>query len=75
MNYFRRIVNAVWKKESVESSVPKIPRVYVCPCGWGELKEFNEKGEGYIRFDNGGGQIVRNWDHFMNLVSQIETDT
>jgi len=61
------------KKDSYEKE-PKQLRVYVDSCGWGTLTSFNEKGEGYIAFDDMGGQIVRNWDHFMNMVSVFESE-
>lgn len=73
MKWMRNILKANFSKEPVESKEPANPNVYVPSCGWGTLTDFDAKGNGYIKFRDGSGQIVRNWDHFLDMVQIIET--
>ncbi len=73
MKFYRQIKQALFQKKKPEYKEPEKIKVYVENCGWGFLEDFNAKGKGYIRFESGGGQIVRNWDHFLNMVEVIET--
>lgn len=72
MKWHRKITAAIFQEEEPESDSPKKPRVYLNDCGWGILQDFSADGSGYIKFDNGGGQIVRNWNHFLEMVEIIE---
>lgn len=76
MKWFRRITKASYQEKDPQYSEPKTIRVYVSgeACGWGELTDFNVKGDGYIKFDKGSGQLIRNWDHFLSMVEIIETE-
>lgn len=70
---YRRIKEVMYKPEDPDLKKPIRIRVYVPDCGWGVLEEFNESGNGYIKFDDGGGTIVRNWENFFNMVQIIDT--
>ena len=73
MKWHRQITSAFYAKKDPQSNEPKNIRVYSPACGWGELTEFSSKGDGYIKFDSGGGQLVRNWEHFLDMVEKIDT--
>ncbi len=62
-----------YTKKDPQFSQPKGLRVFIS-SGWATLTEMNELGVGYLKIDNGGGQLVRNWEHFFNMVEVIETD-
>lgn len=74
MKWHRKITAAIFQKEEPESKPPKEPRVYVNGCGWGVLQDFSSDGDGYIKFDDGSGQIIRNWNHFLKMVEIIEIE-
>jgi len=73
MKWIRQITSCIFNKEEPSFPTHDKPRVYVPNCGWGVLSSFDATGSGMIHFEEGGGQIVRNWDHFFDLVEQIET--
>lgn len=73
MKWHRKITSALFQKEDPEDSPAKKPKVYV-NGDWGVLQDFSASGDGYIKFDNGSGQIVRNWNHFLEMVQKIETE-
>lgn len=73
MKWMRCIKEAFYTKEEPQFKTPIEPEVYVPSCGWGVLRDFTAKGSGYIKFQNGSGQIVRNWDHFLGMVEIIKT--
>lgn len=73
MKWFRKVFCASYEQEEPQFNKATTPRVYVKGCGWGELTQFTEKGDGYIKFDSGGGQLIRNWNHFFELVVMFET--
>lgn len=74
MKWFRKITKVSYEKEEPQNTGPKTIRVYVPSIGWGDLKEFDVLGKGYISFDKGGGQLVKNWDQFLKIVEIIETE-
>jgi hypothetical protein len=73
MRWMRKILSCEFTKEKEEEIEPKSTRVYSPACGWGTLNEFKEDGTGHIEFDCGGGQIIRDWNHFLNMITIIET--
>lgn len=73
MKWIRKILQCSFNKEEIQYRDQMSPKVYVGTCGWGILRDFDHKGAGYIQFDSGGGQIIRNWDHFFDIVESIET--
>ncbi len=72
--WHRKIKETFFLKEDADLKEPKNVRVYIPSCGWGELTDFSPNGNGYVKLDNGGGQIIRNWDHFLDCVITIQTD-
>ena len=69
--WFRKISQATFTKEESGWN-PKPLRVFTT-CGWGTLTEFDHTGKGYIKYDSGGGSLVRDWNYFLNLVQIMET--
>lgn len=72
MKWYRKITQCLFQKEEADWN-PKPLRVFTV-CGWGTLTEFDHTGKGFISFDVGGGQLVRDWNHFFNLVQLTETE-
>ena len=73
MRWIRKIGKIIYRKKDIEEIIPKFVRVHTGGGHWGELTEFNANGYGYIKYDEGGGQLVKSWDHFFNIVQEIDT--
>jgi hypothetical protein len=71
----RKIFSCCLQKADPEAEEPKPLNVFVPSCGWGVLSEIDAKGRGYINFASSGGQLVRNWAHFFDMVTQIDMES
>lgn len=74
MKWIKRILAAEFIEE--KQSVKKKQKLKV-KCGsssWGTLDQISPDGSGYIIFDGGGGQLIRNWDHFFELIEVCESE-
>lgn len=73
MRWIRKILSSEFIQEK-EQFLPQQLNVMVA-SDWGILEKINPDGTGFIKFKNGGGQLIRNWDHFFELISVCETET
>jgi hypothetical protein len=73
MKWIRKIFSAEFIAEK-EKSPPQTLNVFISGS-WGVLHDIKPNGCGYIKFKDGSGQIIRNWDHFFELISQCETES
>jgi hypothetical protein len=71
---YKKVKEVVFTKKEDAKNKPSRLRVYVGGCGWGTLEEIDVYGKGYIRFDNLGGSLVRDWEHFFDMVINVRVD-
>jgi len=73
MKFFRKIIKSQYiKNDLTHEAKDTLLYVNISVCGWGIVTDLDVHGYGYVKFDKGGGQLIRGWNHFFDMVSSFE---